>query len=419
MKFWFLLPVILFAACSGSSAEKRGEWSKGAKGERASVVSVEPAGLGEVAEYLVTNATVESESQADLFPQVSGRVVKVFKDDGDPVVRGEVLAIVENVGLDANAERATSELKKQESETEKLRVLHAKGAISDKELADAVYLLQSARTSSREARATFGETKIRAPFDGVVAAREVRVGGSASSGQRAFQVVDLSKLRVVAALPEREMSRVQVDQAVRLNSAYDESQEAVGRVERVAPVVDAASGTFRVTISLDASQSLLRPGQFVTVQIEVERRTQVLTVPRPSVVYEDGLPVVYRMIDKPPEEEDEKKEDDASKEKSSWFSFGKPPSAEKDKDDTEEDEKPQKVAERVSVELGLMDDKLAQILSGVEEGDVILVIGQSSLRDGALVQTPEMAQAEKEAEAAKKEAGEKENKTSESSEEED
>jgi membrane fusion protein (multidrug efflux system) len=233
-------------------------------------------------------------------------------------------------------------------------------------------------------------------------------------------VVDLSKLRVVAALPEREMSRVQVDQAVRLNSAYDESQEAVGRVERVAPVVDAASGTFRVTIALDASQSLLRPGQFVTVQIEVERRIQVLTVPRPSVVYEDGLPVVYRMIDKPPEEEDEKKEDDASKEKSSWFSFGKPPSAEKDKDDTEEDKKPQKVAERVSVELGLMDDKLAQILSGVEEGDVILVIGQSSLRDGARIQTPEMAQAEKEAEAAKKKNAEEEEKlTKESNEEED
>ena len=411
MKKRYIGLLFAFVACFGGEEKEWGAWSKN-KLDPVSVVSVAPASLGSVSAYITTNATVESEAQADVLPQTSGRVLKVFKDDGDTVRKGEVLAILENASLDANAQRAQAELAKQEAETQKLRALYERGAISKKELSDAEYLLSSARTSATEATASFGETKLRAPFDGVIAAREIRVGETAGGGARAFQVVDLNRLSVVASLPERDMGKVKVGQRVSLVSAYDTERSANGAVARLSPVIDATSGTFRVTVNLDAGQETLRPGQFVEVNIEVERREQILTVPKSAVVYEDGLPIVLTMVDPPPPEDDSQADEDAESASSRWGSGsrgGWGASGDDDKDDDEDkdvvkDTWPRMSAKRVGIEIGLVDKQSAQILSGVEEGAMIVVVGQENLMDGASIRTPEMIEEakKKDAEAAEK-----------------
>jgi membrane fusion protein (multidrug efflux system) len=387
MKIIFLTLLFALSACSG---EGGGDWGAGSKDklDPVSMVSVAPAALGTVSAYITTSAVVESVAQADVYPQATGRVLKVFKDDGDPVKKGDVLAIIENVSLGANADRTESERERQAAETTKLRALFEKGAISEKELSDAEFLLTSANTSAKEAKHTFGETKLRAPFDGVVAVREVRVGETASGGKRAFQVVDLNRLRVVAALPEREMPRVSVGQTVALASAYNTAHTATGQVVRLSPVVDANTGTFRVTIALQPSQNTLRPGQFVEVKIEVEQHVAVLTVPRPAVIYEDGMPVIYRMVDPPVPEETE--EEEVEPKAGFWWFWADDEKTDPEETEEEEAEWPKMAAERVAVELGLMDDQLAEVITGVELGESIVVIGQSNLMDGALIRTPEM-----------------------------
>jgi len=418
MKKRYIGLLFAFVACFGGEQKEWGAWSKN-KLDPVSVVSVAPVALGSVSAFITTNATVESEAQADVMPQTSGRVLKVFKDDGDVVRKGEVLAILDNASLDANAQRAQAELAKQEVEAEKLRSLYERGAISKKELADAEYMLSTAKTSATEATLSFGETKLRAPFDGVIAAREIRVGETAGGGARAFQVVDLSRLRVVASLPERDMGKVILGQTVTLISAYDEALEAKGSVVRMSPVIDAASGTFRVTVDLESGQDTLRPGQFVEVKIEVERREQVLTVPKNAVVYEDGLPVVFVMVEPKPPEDDEDSEETAAK--SPWGGKSGGWGSKGDEDSEEEEIKdtwPRKMAQRVGIELGLADNRSAQIVSGLEEGALVVVVGQSNLLDGASIRTPDMIEEakKKDAEAAEKAAAEKESSDAESDE---
>ena len=141
------------------------------------------------------------------------------------------------------------------------------------------------------------------------------------------------------------MARVALGQTVTLISAYDSDQRGQGTVTRLSPVIDATTGTFRVTIEVDSSSTKLRPGQFVEVKIEVERHENVLTVARPAVVYEDGLPVVFRMIDPPPPEE--KKDEEGDEEKASgWLtsSVTKEPS---ESEEEKEEELP-KMTERVA-----------------------------------------------------------------------
>lgn len=389
---------MLLVACSGGGGPPGAGGGDGEAPEPVSVVEVRPVTRGSVGDTLTASAVVESEAQATLMPEASGVVTRLLADEGDPVQKGQVLAVLENVSLNTGAAKASSEVRRLEAQVARTRDLYAQGAISARDLEDAEHQLTTARLTLREASAGQGTTRIEAPFDGVVAQRDLRVGELASSATAAFQVVDLDRLRVVASLPERELGRVRPGQPVTLVSAYDSEIASHGHVARVAPIVDAASGTFRVTIQVEPGQTALRPGQFVSVNIEVGRHDDVLVVPKKAVVYEDGVPVVYTVVDAPEPEADEADEADGADDAASggWWPFGGG-GAEIAADDEAEDEAPegpQLVAERHVVELGLVDDLHGEIASGVDEGDEVVTVGQSHLRDGARVRPTEREAAE-------------------------
>jgi len=383
-----LLLVLLLAACSGELNERGDD----GESEPVTVVELAPVERGGVSEVLRSTATVESESSADIVPSASGVVLSIHREEGDRVQRGDLLAVIDNVSLDAGAARARDELRQLERQHAELQRLRSEGAVSERELSDLEHQLRLARTSNVEASRSLGHARLTAPFDGVVARRDIKQGELATSSQVAFQIVDPSRLRVVTALPERDLGLVHEGQTVELVSAYDADVGATGIVVRKAPVVDAASGTFRVTIAVDAGQTLL-PGQFVSVAIEVERREDVVVVPKRAVVHEDGIAVVYRRGAAPTDDEEDEAEDDAEEAGGFNAELLAGMAAEEAESDgnEEEDEGPSEVAERMVVELGLVDDVWAQILDGVDEGDDIVVVGQSHLRDGARIREAEGA----------------------------
>src|SRR5690606_36547102 len=116
-----------------------------------------------------------------------------------------------------------------------------------------------------------------------------------------------------------------------------------GTVTRIAPVVDAATGTIKVTVGLpDAGASpTFLPGMYATLELTTERREQALRVPKRALVREDDGAFVFTVVG--------------------------------DR------------AKRVDLVLGLEDGEWAEIVSGLEEGSAVVVEGQSGLKDGALV----------------------------------
>lgn len=320
---------------------------------RVTVVEVRPAQKGSVAERITTTAVVEAVRSAEVAPVNPGVVKSVHADDGDVVSRGQLLAVLENIALEASSGRARAEVTRLEQQLRDTKQLASQGAVSKRDVEDLEYQLQTARRNASEASRSYGQTRLTAPFDGVVGRRYVKVGEIASGP--AFQVVDLGELEVKVDLPERDVGRVAIGQPVRLVSAYDTELQGQGEVERVAPVIDPSTGTFRVTVDVDEQQPL-RPGQFVNTHIEVSRQSDVLVVPRNALVWEDGRPLLYVM------HEPEKVDTDSPP---------PPPDA--------------KTARRTPVQIGLMDDVGVEITSGLEAGDEVIVVGQNTLKDGAYV----------------------------------
>jgi membrane fusion protein (multidrug efflux system) len=381
-RFWLALAL---AGCAGEGGDQpHGEGQDQA--EPVTVVEMATATSGTVIDEIVSSAVVEALAQADLVPEATGVVVQVHKDEGDPVTKGEVLAVLDNAVLGTGAERARGEVARLEQQVSQARELLQRGAISNRELEDLEHQLNTAKLSAREASRTWGQTRIVAPFDGVVAMRGVQMGELATGATVAFQIVDPSQLRVVAALPERDLSRISVGQPARLVSAYDPDHVAQGHVARMAPVVDANSGTFRVTVAVDQAAGL-RPGQFVSVRLQVDEHEGVLVVPKQAVVWEDGTPVVYK-VGPPPEKKEEEKKEEAHGgfrfQLPAWLAGGGE-EGEGGDEKKSEDQGPPLVAVRTRVELVLVDEQWAEVGSGLAVGDRVVVVGQSNLRDGARV----------------------------------
>lgn len=398
MSRWFPL-LLLLVACSGGGG---GPPAEGADGEKKAETEPDPRTLVEVAkvtrgsvgDHLVGSATVESEAQATLVPEASGTVTAIYVEEGDPVKRGQLLAVVASPQLEGGFARAQAELDRATREAEGARRLHEQGALSRAELDIAEQALRTARVAYDEATRTRGFTRIESPIDGTVAQKNLRFG-EVAGGTAAFTVVDLDRLRVVVSLPERDVARVRPGLPATLVSAYDDDQAATGRVLRVSPVVDSATGTFRVTIAVDPGQTALRPGQFVSTRIEVDRHEGVLTVPRRALVWDEGKAHVFLVRELTAEElakeaeEKVKAEEEAKKGPGGGFAFSFGGGEAEEEEKAPEVPGPKRKAVRTPVEVGFEDGETAEILSGVAEGDAVVVVGNEALRDDARVRLPE------------------------------
>ena len=368
---WFLC-----SACSDSGRSGHERDGEGSQERTAIAVEVQPVVLGTIREFVQTHSVVESEKIADLLPPSPGVVVFAGFEIGDEVQEGDVLAILDNVALDVGAERTQRNVTRLEQQVRQQRMLLEKGAISKREFDDLVHELRTARGVAREAKKNFGQTRLTAPFGGVVASRDLRVGEYALGNTPAFRIVDPQQLRVVVSLPEREIGRVEVGANARLQPAYHDADWLQGVVARVAPVVDVGTGTFKAIVRFPQGVRDLLPGQFVSVHLQVEEHKDVVVVPLEAVVYENGRATVFVMVAR---EKDEQDADETEKKESSWKFWKRSKSA--DEDSQEPEEEPF-VARRVAIEVGIQNDETVEITAGLQVDDVVIVIGQTSLKEG-------------------------------------
>jgi membrane fusion protein (multidrug efflux system) len=166
----------------------------------------------------------------------------------------------------------------------------------------------------------------------------------------------MSKLLAKVHVPSKEFRKIRQDQPVRLVLDSD-GRELTGTISLVSPIIDPATGTIKVTVEIDDYPAGSRPGDFAEVRIVTDRHPGALLVPKVSVLTDKGQTVVYVV--------------------------------------------PDSTAERREVEVGFQDDRHAEILRGVSEGERVVVQGQRSLKDKApvklmdrLVLEPEEASAE-------------------------
>lgn len=319
---------------------------------------------------LIGQATV------DAAPRINGRLQSVEVKLGDRVGRGQPLARMEDAEIaeqvkqaEAALEVARATVRQREADLrfadtnlERTRNLSDRQLVSRQTLDDAESRQQAATAQLDLARAQLAQSQARveelrinlantiitSPVTGYVGKRTLDPGAWVTPNTAFISVVDISTVRLVANVIEKDLRRVAAGMAADIEVDAYPGEHFAGRVARVAPVLDPATRTAQVEVESPNPRGRLKPGMYARVDFTVERRDKALVVPANALVDYNGQRGVFV-----PEQE-------------SSVRFQR-------------------------VETGIEQQDFIEVSTGLHEGDRVVTTGAAALRDGDQILLPEQA----------------------------
>lgn len=355
------LPLLLGGCGTGSGNEAKAAESTGKDGKggekKPDAVPVEVAVAshkGVAASYTGT-AALEPRAESQVVAKTSGVALAVLVEEGQQVRAGQPLVRLDPDRARLSVAQSEAVLRKLENNYQRANRLVDQQMVSAADVDQLRYDVENARAQHRLATLELSYTTVVAPISGVIASRSIKTGNFVQINTPIFRIVDNSRLEATLNVPERELATLRAGQPVTLVADALPGKRFTGTVDRIAPVVDSGSGTFRVVSTFDGGAQSLQPGMFGRIRIDYDQRSNALVVPRLALL-DDGEPAVFRVREG-------------------------------------------KVA-RVPVTLGYAEGAWVEIRDGLAAGDQVVTAGKVALRDGTAVQVITPADAKTVAKAA-------------------
>ena len=305
-------------------------------------------------------------------PKVPGKIEAIYVKEGDQVKEGQALVKLDQTDFllalekaeasyksaEAQLEQAKLKLQDAERDYQRAKVLFEEKVISQKEYekietnfkaAQAQYelaqaQLKAASSALKQAQTELKDTIIYAPFSGYISAKFV------DPGQRAYtmpptdilELVDISKVKILLDLPERDLPFVKPGAKVEIRSDAFPYLKLEGKVNRIYPKIDPYTRSFRVEVLLDNQKGILKPGMFVNARVFLGRE-ETLVIPRDALLRAPGTGIEYCFV--------------------------------------VIDER----AQRREVATGIREENLVEIKQGLREGELVVTSGGQNLKAGAKV----------------------------------
>ena len=296
---------------------------------------------GAISAFIETNGTLEAEREVDIVARIGGPLVALNTEEGIRVKAGELLAQLDEAESRAQVEIAQVALQDAELVHNRARASLENAVVSQEVYDSALSALESARAQLAGNEIQLGYTRITAPFDGLIIQRAVKFGETVTVGQQLFRISDFDPLLCTIGVPERDLTRLSIGQSAILEVEAFPGESFQGRVLRISPVVDAMTGTIRVTLEVDR-QGRLSPGMFAGVRLVTDVRENALIMPKRALSLESLADSVFVVEDG--------------------------------------------VAYRRNVTLGYEEDDRVEVTDGLRANDRVIVVGQDGLTDATPVQ---------------------------------
>jgi len=351
---------------------------------------------GQVVQKVNATGKVQPAVEVNISANVSGEILDLGVKEGDPVTKGQFLVQLDKERYTASVDRnkslaksASAEVKLAKSELKRVQELFQKGLSSEAELEQAearvekaVSALEQQEAALKQAEDDLGKTRIASPIDGTVTRLDKEVGeialGSTFQSETIMTISDLSTMEVIVEVDESDVIDVAMGDSVRVEVDALPDTVFTGRVTEIAhSAVTQSMGTqeqvtnFEVTLTLDKRAPELRPGMSADVSIITDIENNAIMVPIQAVTV------------RPPKRLEQKKEESVEATAKAKPDPGPgdapiPLTNEVERRRSEMDEvvfvvKPDLTVEQRKVATGISSDTHFQVLSGLEEGDEIVI----------------------------------------------
>lgn len=375
-------------SAGGAVSQTGGQGRRGA--QAAAAVEAEPVARGRIEQRRTFSGSLSAASEFVVAPKIGGRLAALRVDIGDPVERGQVVALLDDdefvqataqaeaelAVAQANLAQASSALAIAQRDHERVRMLGQRGIASEAQIdaAEAQRLsaeveVEVARAQVRRAEANLTASRIRLSYTSVTAAwpddetpdaqaeashagpsrrvvgeRYVDAGDTVAANAPLLSVVQVDRLRAVFFVTERDYARLRIGQTAALNTDAHPGHTFEATLSRMAPVFRQTSRQARVELTVGNDDGRLKPGMFARISVLLDAADDAVIVPATSLAQRGGRTGVF-VLDGQGE---------------------------------------QTVARYVPVEVGLRDGDRVQVIGEGVTGRVV-TLGQQLLEDGAAV----------------------------------
>jgi membrane fusion protein (multidrug efflux system) len=313
----------------------------GRRKPRAIPVETATATRGDILAIYSGTAPIEAFADATVIAKVGGEIRSILVEEGDDVQSGDVLARLDGDRLRLEMEQAEANLRKLQRDYQRNVDLNERGLVSAGEFEKIQYEMEALQATFDLAKLELSYTEIRAPIDGVISQRFIKLGNTIDVNEPTFQVTSLEPLISYLHVPEREYRRIDPGQnaAIHIDALAGAQFDAI--VARVSPVVDPDTGTFKISIEVVDPSRRLKPGMFGRISIVYDMHADAMQIPRSAIIEEAGQSAVFVI------------EDD--------------------------------VAERRVIRTGYAEGGQIEVLEGLDETEEFVTVGQTSLKSGSRV----------------------------------
>jgi RND family efflux transporter MFP subunit len=266
-------------------------------------VTTAPVVRGSIAQHVSAPGSLMARRESRIGTEVRGRIRTIFVEDGDRVDAGEKLFQIDPAPYEVNLRQAEAgldlaraERRQIEADLERLGQLHRREIVARDELAHGKTKVAVAKARERQAlegvamaRHNLEQTLVTAPYAGSIAARLVDEGTTALVQPQTTVVVlqETAWLEAEANIPESQLSVVRVGDPAKVY-VQGLAQAIETTITAVGDTIDPSTRTYRVRMLIDNADHRLKAGIFARIEITPQAKTDVVLVPREAIRSEGG-----------------------------------------------------------------------------------------------------------------------------------
>jgi len=337
-----ILLLALIAAISTHSGCSKREAGGGGFSMPPTPVEVAQATSQEVVDQFEAVGTIEAIEAVTLVSEIDAMVVALPFNEGSEVSRGALIARLDDAQLSADLQRAEALRAQQQTTYERVKAVVEQKAGALQDLDDAAAALKVADANLALSRARYAKTRIVAPFDGSIGARQVSVGTFLRAGQPIAEIANLDNIRVRFSAPEGFLARLRKGAGVTVTVPVYPDHKVAGNIIAIEPVLNAATRSGEVAAVVPNPGRKFIPGMSANVAAVLGTRPNAITVPNEAVFANGNQSFVFVV-------------------------------------------KPDSTVVRTAITLGSQLTDVVEILQGLEAGAHIVRAGHQKLFDGARV----------------------------------
>ena len=318
-------------------------------------VSVTPVQRQNLNSYLVLNGIVEPERKVEIYSHLSAYVKKIVKEEGDYVKENDVLAQLDDKEIiisynQAKIQLDQAKLNLEEAENNYIRSqeLVKRSLVSEQDFQATEAQFKQSQLEYQGRMENFNNlklqldwTKIRALSEGYITERLIEAGDRVNANTQVYTIEDFSPLLIRVFVPTSDAINLALGMSAEVTTEVLKGLVLEGNVKLINPRIDVETGTVKVTVEVFDNSLRLQPGMFVKVQIAIGMKENILIIPRKAILYKQNKSYVFVLNRR-------------------------------------------QVSQR-EVLLGLLEEDHVEVTEGLNEGEVIVIVGVEGLKDGQRV----------------------------------